>query len=207
MVDRDAVRDGYNALAERYAAQRSLDGGEQAILDQFCRPLPLSARVLDAGCGQGEPVLQRLAAEWTAIGIDISQNQIALASEAVPAATLAQAEMSLLPFAAETFDAITAFHSLIHVPLVDHQQVIDEFARLLRPGGRLLVSEGLEEWRGSNPDWLDTGVEMQWEIAGIEQTRKQLRQAGFQVVDQSTAGDELADNESQWIYLTAKLSE
>jgi len=80
-----------------------------------------------------------------------------------------------LPFRNGSFDAVTAYHSLIHVPREQHQEAVDEFARVLADGGRLLCSEGPDEWSGTNPDWLDTGVEMQWHIAGVEATRDHLR--------------------------------
>ncbi len=204
MVDRDVIREGYDELAERYAQQRAANG-EQAILDEFYDSVPPSPRLLDAGCGGGEPVLRRLATEGTAVGIDLSRGQLQHARQKIPSAALAQAEMGKLPFPAETFDAITAFHSLIHVPLADHQQVVDEFARVLRPGGQLLVSEGTGEWAGSNPDWLESGVEMQWEIAGPARTREQIRRAGFRIVRESTAEDELAEEESRWLFFTAVL--
>ncbi|NIS29986.1 MAG: methyltransferase type 11, partial [Actinobacteria bacterium] len=63
-------------------------------------------------------------------------------------------------------------------------------ARELRPGGRLLVSEGADEWVGDNPDWLDTGVRMEWAVAGADATRAQLRAAGFEVEAEETTGDE-----------------
>jgi len=197
MADRDDVRRSYDELAETYAAERSEDAQALAILERFLDSLSGPGRVLDAGCGQGTPVLERLDEEAAAAGVDFSREQLRLAREAVPDAALGQADMTRLPFDDDTFDAVVAYWSLIHVPLADHRTVLEEFARVLRPGGRALVCEGAgEEWVGENPDWLDTGVEMGWEIAGAEATVEQLDDAGFTVVDEWGAAERLADDES-----------
>jgi ubiquinone/menaquinone biosynthesis C-methylase UbiE len=207
MVDKDAVRSGYDDLAEIYAGNRAPDEDELAILDRFLDSLSPSARILDAGCGQGEPVLRSLATDRAAVGLDLSRRQLQLAREAVPTTPILQGDMTRLPVDARTFDAVVAFHSLIHVPLVQHQQVVDECARVLRPGGRILLTEGTAEWCGTNPDWLDSGIEMQWHVAGQEATREQLREAGFRITSESTAKDELAEEESSWLFFEAELTE
>lgn len=205
MVEKDAVRRGYDGLAEAYAEQRPEDGREMDILDGFLRPLPESARVLDVGCGQGTPVLRRVAESATGVGVDISRAQLALAAENAPGAHLAQGDMTRLPVRGGAFDAVTAFHSLIHVPRDEHRAVVEEFARVLQPGGRLLVSEGPNEWSGTNPDWLETGVEMQWHIAGAEATREQLRNAGFTITDEWGASNHFADEDERWVFFAAEL--
>jgi SAM-dependent methyltransferase len=114
--------------------------------------------------------------------------------------------MAALPFRDGAFDAVTAYHSLIPVPRGQHQAVVDEFARVLDDGGRLLCSEGPDEWRGTNPDWLDSGVEMQWHIAGIEATRDHLRNAGFAVEREWGVADSLDDgDDARWTFLSARL--
>ncbi|EMA35411.1 class I SAM-dependent methyltransferase [Halobiforma nitratireducens] len=186
MVEKDAVRRSYDELATTHADRRSEDGRGTTILESFLDSLPASPRVLDAGCGQGTPVLERLAAGGAApapVGLDFSREQLLLAADAVPDAELTQGDMTALPFADDTFDGVVAYWSLIHVPLEDHRTVLDEFARVLRPAGRVLVCEGANEWCGENPDWLETGVRMEWNVAGAERTRAQLRDAGFDVVE------------------------
>ena len=205
MVDKGDVRRNYDDLAETYARERSEAGYGKEILDQFLRPLPKSARVLDAGCGQGTPVLHQLSASATATGLDFSRTQLELATENAPRASLIQGDMTNLPVRNGVFDAITAYHSLIHIPLEEHQAVIDEFARVLRPDGRLLLSEGSDEWSGSNPDWLGSGVEMQWNIAGAKATREHLRNAGFTIVDEWGATDTFAGDEEQWVFFFTRL--
>jgi len=196
MADRDDVRRSYDELADTYAAERSEDGPAMRILDRFLDGLGDGGRILDAGCGQGRPVLERLDRTATAVGLDFSAEQLRLAADAVPGAALAQGDMTHLPFDDGAFDAAVAYWSIIHVPLADHQAVVDEFARILRPGGRVLLCEGAgEEWVGENPDWLDTGVEMQWEMAGAEATADQLRDAGFSVYDQWGAPERLAEDD------------
>ncbi|WP_121820774.1 class I SAM-dependent methyltransferase [Halostella salina] len=193
MADRETVRRGYDELAEAYAANRSGDERERAILDAFLDSLADPTRVLDAGCGHGEPVLRRLSEGATAVGLDFAAGQLRLAADGVPAARLVQGDMTDLPFRADAFDAVTAVDSLIHVPLPDHQAVVDEFARVLRPGGRVLLSEAPAEFERTNPDWLGDGVEMTWHMAGAEATRDQLRAAGFRVESEWAAPETAAD--------------
>lgn len=207
MTDRDAVRRGYDALAETYAERRTDDDDpELELLETVLEPLGESARVLDAGCGQGSPVLQRLAAAVEdAVGLDFSREQLRLAAGNVPEAALVAGDLTALPLRSDSFDAAVAYHSLIHVPLDDHRTVLAELARVLRPGGRLLVSEGTGAWTGTNPDWLDTGVEMQWDVAGAEATREHLRDAGFAVTGEWTVGDSLEDDDGTWRFFAARL--
>lgn len=207
MVEKDAVRRGYDGLAEAYAADRNEDGLGSEVLARFRDELPGSARVLDAGCGQGAPVLRELTAAAAATGIDISRAQLELAAESVPDAALAQGDMAALPFRDDAFDAVTAYHSLIHVPQGQHQGVIDEFARVLADDGRLLVSEGPAEWTGENPNWLDTGVEMQWHIAGAEETRRHLRNAGFVVERTWNTPDTPEKDDERWVFFSARVAD
>lgn len=207
MVEKDAVRRGYDGLAEAYAADRTEDGLGSEVLARFRDELPGSARVLDAGCGQGTPVLRELTAATAATGIDISRAQLELAAESVPDTALAQGDMAALPFRDDAFDAVTAYHSLIHVPQGQHQGVIDEFARVLTDDGRLLVSEGPAEWTGENPNWLDTGVEMQWHIAGAEETRRHLRNAGFVVERTWNTPDTPEKDDERWVFFSARVAD
>jgi len=60
----------------------------------------------------------------------------------------------------------------------------------------------------TNPDWLDTGVEMQWHIAGVEATRDHLRNAGFTVEREWRTDDSLAEgDDANWTFFAARLEE
>lgn len=196
MDERHTVREAYNEMAETYVDEYADDVRDDPLpepVERFCADLGDDDRLLAAGCGAGDRPL--VAAGRHGVGLDFSREQLELAGERVSAA-LVQGDMTTLPFAADSFDAVAALYSLIHVPLAEHRTVLAEFARVLRPGGSLLVTEGSTEWCGSNPDWLDSGTEMHWSIAGPETTREQLRDSGFDlrgvwdVHDPTTEDDE-----------------
>lgn len=205
MVEKETVRRGYDEVAGTYAAERSADGRERAILTQFLQSVSDTARVLDAGCGVGTPILSRRPAARETIGIDLSRTQLRRAAEGKTPRALLQGDMARLPLAASSVDAVIALHSVIHVPADDHQRTIDEFARVLRPEGRLLLTEGPGEWSGTNPNWLGTDATMAWSIAGADTTRQQLRAAGFDIRREWTAPDELGGDRSTWVYVAAEL--
>jgi len=186
--------------AATHASERSTDGPGLVILTQFLDSCGESARILDAGCGQGWPVDRELRT----VGVDLSRKQLRRAGENASTASIVQGDMAALPFSDGVFDASTASQSLIHIPTEQHQAVIEEFARVLRPGGRVLLIEGIGEWSGTNPDWLDTGVEMQWHIAGAKATRAQLVDAGFTITDEWTVSETL-DGDEEWVFLAGRL--
>lgn len=209
MVDKETVRRGYDGVAEEFAARRSFDERERQILAQFLDSLPSGAVVLDAGCGDGTPILRRLverSPDARTVGLDVSATQVDLAAEHAPGATVLQGDFTRLPLADATVDAVVACYSLVHVPADEHRQAIDEFARVGRPGGRVLLSEGTDPWQGSNDDWLEAGVEMQWHIAGAETTRRQLGAGGWTIRNEWTVTDVLVEGES-WTFFDAVLGE
>jgi ubiquinone/menaquinone biosynthesis C-methylase UbiE len=195
-TERRAVRRGYDQLSATYAHERADDTSLLSIHESFLGSLPADARLLDAGCGPGDPFLSAAASGPSVdpVGLDFSREGLSLAAETVPTAALVQGDMTCLPFGPDAFDALTALNSLIHVPYDEYESVFDGFARVLRPGGRLLCTTGTDEWAGSNPDWLDSGVEMRWHILGPDQTIERLELAGFSVVDDHLVGDSCADD-------------
>src|SRR5262249_17270293 len=133
----------YDSFAEAYTASN-----ENNLLNAYYeRPamLPLAGdvagrRILDAGCGSG-PLFAALRDRGAIVtGIDKSAAMVELARRRLGAAAdVRVAELGgPLPFPDETFDDITA--SLVLHYLEDWQPALAELRRVLKPGGRLIVS-------------------------------------------------------------------
>jgi SAM-dependent methyltransferase len=118
-------------------------------LDRFVSRLQLrpSAHLLDVACGSGGPSLH--VARRTGcrvVGVELYEEAVAegarLAREAglEEQVSFLQADASeTLPFEDGSFDAILCIDSINHLP--DRTRVLGDWARLLRPGGRLLFTD------------------------------------------------------------------
>lgn len=105
--------------------------------------LGMGCRVLDLGCGAGGnlAMLQAFHPALT-IGVDLSDLAIALARAADPTTNLVRADISRpLPFADGTIDVVTILNVLCHDWVVSEVAVLREVARVLRPGGLILITE------------------------------------------------------------------
>ena len=97
------------------------------------------ARVLDAGCGPGQ--VTKMLQSWgcDAVGVDAAEKLIDLARTAYPALVFTVGDLRALPYPDQDFDAVVARYSVIHTAPDEVPTVISELARVLRPGGCLLV--------------------------------------------------------------------
>jgi ubiquinone/menaquinone biosynthesis C-methylase UbiE len=195
-VERDAVRRAWDAVSETYATNRRADGPDADLIDELLADLPAGATVLDVGCGDGERTLSSLLDGTGAIGLDFSRRGLELARGNVPGARLVQADMTAVPLGAGTVDAITAYHAVFHVPRAEHPAVYREFERVLRPGGKLLMTVGTSRHEGTRSNWLDSGHPMFWSTAGKAETYSQLRKAGFAIAAERTVDDPLGSEAS-----------
>jgi SAM-dependent methyltransferase len=127
-----------------YAGQRELAA---ALLQPFVRGAS-SLRMLDAGCGTGFNLVA-LARLGRASGIDLSPEAIGFCRER--GVRVARASLLALPFAANSFDAVTSFDVIYHDWVSDDRAAVAEMVRVLRPGGLLLVRvPALEALRGAH---------------------------------------------------------
>jgi ubiquinone/menaquinone biosynthesis C-methylase UbiE len=139
----DENRQLYEArAAQQYAAPQPLpdpriDRKFRKICELVRAQLPCEA-FLDAGCGDGR-YLAALAAELPArrAGTDISERILETARQRVDA-DFRQGSLEALPFADGEFDLVLCTQVIEHVP--DADGAIAELARVLRPGGALVIS-------------------------------------------------------------------
>jgi ubiquinone/menaquinone biosynthesis C-methylase UbiE len=97
--------------------------------------------LLDVGCGKGgmANLIGRLAPGARVMGVNIDRHQLAIARRRrVPGVGFATGDAERLPFATAAFDTVYAVEVLSHIG--DKKAFFGELARVLRPGGRLVLA-------------------------------------------------------------------
>ena len=122
----------------------------------FVRPLVADAmegasgaRILDCGCGTGANLVM-LSEFGTPFGFDLSWDGLQFA-RAYGQPHIAHASITHIPFAAESFDLVTAFDVLYSLTEEQEAAALREIFRVLRPGGTLIVNvAALDILRGNH---------------------------------------------------------
>jgi ubiquinone/menaquinone biosynthesis C-methylase UbiE len=139
----DAAR-RFDQWAERYE-EDSVSRWLAALQDHGLEALDLRTddQFLDVGCGTGRAVRRAAFVVQRAAGVDLSPAMVVRARElaaSLPNVEFEEADASHLPFASGEFTAILCSTSFHHYP--DPQGAVDEMARTLAPGGRLVIADG-----------------------------------------------------------------
>lgn len=197
------VKAGYNAIADRYLAERTRDSEDVRLLSDFIERLPADAKVLDAGCGAGIPISQMLSERFNVIGVDFSEAQIELANKNVPNAKFRCEDMTKLNFPENTFDGITSYYAIIHIPREEHQALLANFYRMLKPDGFTLLCLGAEHLIDEvEENYL--GARMYWSHYDMETYLKMLNDCGFSIIWSKRVADGTCEGAGHLFVLAQK---
>jgi SAM-dependent methyltransferase len=116
-----------------YAGMRRIALG---LLDAALGPRAPERRLLDAGCGTGNNLLH-LGERGRAYGLDLSEDAIRFCK--TRGVTAVRGSVLQLPFASGAFEAVTSFDVIYHLWVKDDAAAVSEMARVLEPGGLLLL--------------------------------------------------------------------
>jgi len=131
-----------------YAGMRAIGF---ALLDGALAPgLSSHRRFLDAGCGTGVNLVH-LSERGRAVGVDLSPEALRFCR--ARGVSVARADLRALPFPDASFDWVTSFDVLYHRWIEDDLGAARELARVLRPGGGLLIRvPALRRLRGAHDE-------------------------------------------------------
>lgn len=177
------VREGYDRLGDRLGALGSEASRRTRAryLGELLETLPTDGRLLELGCGTGVRSTPELAARFRLVGIDISPVSLATAKRNLPNSDFVCADMAALGFRPESFDAVAAFYSIIHLPREEHAALFRAIAGWLKPGGRFVASLGARNNPdGTEEDWL--GVPMYWSHFDSATNLRLVEAAGLRVL-------------------------
>ena len=121
---------------------------------------PKGSNVLDVGCGMGRWLRRYRLRSVQSVGVDPTEGMLREAVER-GASPVVVGRAQDLPFRSDAFNMLSAVTVIQHLPHQEHLSILQEMARVTRPGGHLLL---LELIRGDAPhifprtpsDWIAT---------------------------------------------------
>jgi SAM-dependent methyltransferase len=154
MVNRGDTLTGYRQWAATYDVPRnSLFDCDEPTMHQIIDALP-PGDALDAACGTGRYAEYLAGRGHRVVGVDSSPDMLDRARARVPYGEFLLGDLYQLPLPDSSVDLVVSGLAVSHVPTL--APVMAEFARVLRPGGHLAISDAHHEIvsRGSNPHAL-----------------------------------------------------
>jgi ubiquinone/menaquinone biosynthesis C-methylase UbiE len=140
LVERVSTVFAYEQFSTRYDAEAAggLFTADEPVVAECLDGRPPGV-ALDAACGTGRFAEFLAARGHRVIGVDSSPDMLAHARRRVPDGEFHVAGLDRLPLPDDSVDVIVCALALVHVR--DLKPVLAEFARVLRPGGDLVISD------------------------------------------------------------------
>lgn len=143
---RNSIRKHYDGVAGALTAVTGFLTGHETLAGRLIRPGAFDVRgckrILDAGCGNGRYLrflLRHADPDAVLTGFDLSLRMLHRARARLRSGRVTQAvaDLTRLPYGDGTFDAVVCGWVLEHLP--DPTPGLRELARVMRPGGKLLL--------------------------------------------------------------------
>src|SRR5215469_6715239 len=137
---------GYEAVSVEFLARRgNISTRSTAIgvreVRKWAKALPRSSSVIDLGCGPGFPITVVLIDEGLHVfGVDAAPSFVTAFQRNLPGTPVLCEAVQESRFFDRTFDAVLAIGLMFLLKAEDQRHLIQRFAEILVPGGRLLFT-------------------------------------------------------------------
>ena len=182
-VDQGEVNATYDTLASQYddwsaAVTPALREVWARKVDAYVQP---GERVIELGCGTGEPVGRLLCARYEYEGVDASSGMLAIARRTLSRGTLTHADMLAFECPAGSVAAVVSFYAISHVAREHHARLFRSIASWLRTGGVFIGNlTSRDDPLSVEASWLGVGF-MQWSGFAESVNMRLLTDAGLRV--------------------------
>ena len=174
------ITDGATNRPLRYleAFDDGMPNAFHEIVHSYAAPYLAHGRSLNVGCWTGgfEALVQP---SQRVISVDLEPKALSVVRRVAPTIPVVCAQAQRLPFRDGTFDTVTLFTVLEHLPAGREGEVLAELYRVLEPGGALILTTPRQHWLGNLAD-------VAWWLAGhrhyhSKQVRALLGDQGFEI--------------------------
>jgi len=144
-VARANTQEVYERQARRWDERRSRSLYEKSWLDKFANKLPPRGRLLDLGCGSGDPVARYFIDQgFELVGVDYSKTMIDLARERYPYASWFVQDIRTIEVHG-LFDGIYSWDGFFHLSVEEQRSVIPDLVGRIASNGAMLLTVGTGE--------------------------------------------------------------
>ncbi len=179
--------EAYNFLAPKYhelfkdeLSQKEYD---RKLLDNYAQYFSPRSIIYDTGCGPTGHIGKYLFDKGLNVtGIDIAEKCIEIAKTYNPMMTFKKMDMINLQVAERSIDGIVAFYSIIHTPKNDIDKIFQEFKRVLKIGGKILLAVKEGEGEGLEYNILDSDMSIYFSYFTKKEIEAFLVSNGFKTI-------------------------
>lgn len=178
------TRAAYNLAAEKYHElfhnEMQEKEYDRILLDNFSKRFNKENIILDAGCGPSGHIGRYIFNKRiNVIGVDISDKCVELAKQYNTRMEFKRQDITNLQFENNVFDGIISYYSIIDTPKKYVHKIFDEFHRVLKPTGHLLVVVKAGRKEGYVQELLGIESELYFTLFTKEEIVNYFKQANF----------------------------
>ncbi len=182
-----ALQHSYDTIAEDYVEQifhelehKPLD---RELLNRFAAQVHGLGPICELGCGPGHVARYLHEQGADVFGLDLSPRMVALARQLNPGIEFHQGNMLALEAEDEAWGGLVAFYSIIHIPREQVPGALQEFRRVLRPNGLLLLAFHVGQETLHRDEWWGKAVSVDTFFFRPNEMKVYLDTAGFEIED------------------------
>ena len=176
------LSNGYEAVSREWLARRGSSAARSTAIGvkevrHWAKNLPPGSSVIDLGCGPGFPITVVLVEEGHRVfGVDAAPSFVSAFRSNLPGIPIACESVLESTFFGRTFDGVLAWGLMFLLKADEQRTLIQKFAEILVPGGRLLFTSPAKPTA-----WTDGMTGLESVSLGSDEYRKLLAAVGLSV--------------------------